>query len=367
VTYTSGEALLRRTVRDHQRGRRAAASGYRRSVTTPLPTLGSETWVRTAAVAGLAGALFLPPTAAASSTTTNENGPTGEPSRAERRPGVRDVDASGRSSDPEQDMSSLPADPDRVRRRVSDAVGGLMGAEQPVDPEAQPEPRERPKRPSGRATETETSAPATPQEQPPPATPREPPSEPREESPALPRIQEPQQPQPQQPREQPDQEQPAPRSKAPRSEAPRTPAPVPEQPEPRQRPDQPRPEPMEPEERAEEAAGRPVTRERIERWAVAVSTSLRRTTPAPPVVALPAIRTTPTMGWSYEIKRGDSLWHISEHVWEDNPTNRDLDRTWRLLYKWNDNVLGPDPDLIYPGQVIQIPADNGAGAGTEAQ
>jgi len=33
----------------------------------------------------------------------------------------------------------------------------------------------------------------------------------------------------------------------------------------------------------------------------------------------------------------------------------DVDRTWRVLYEVNKRVLGPDPDLIHPGQILEIP------------
>ena len=60
MTYTSREALLRRAVRDHRHGARLA--GDRWAVMTPVP---AGTMLRTAAVAGLAGALLLPPAAVA--------------------------------------------------------------------------------------------------------------------------------------------------------------------------------------------------------------------------------------------------------------------------------------------------------------
>jgi nucleoid-associated protein YgaU len=28
---------------------------------------------------------------------------------------------------------------------------------------------------------------------------------------------------------------------------------------------------------------------------------------------------------------------------------------WRIIYEANVDVIGPDPDLIYPGQVMTIP------------
>jgi LysM repeat protein len=48
----------------------------------------------------------------------------------------------------------------------------------------------------------------------------------------------------------------------------------------------------------------------------------------------------------YTVKKGDTLWDISQLVIEDN-------FQWPLI--WNENTDINNPDLIYPGQVIKIP------------
>lgn len=61
--------------------------------------------------------------------------------------------------------------------------------------------------------------------------------------------------------------------------------------------------------------------------------------PAPPVA--PAATT-------YEIKSGDSLSAIAKRFYGDTTQ-------WRKIYEANRDVLGDDPDKIYPGQKITIP------------
>lgn len=56
---------------------------------------------------------------------------------------------------------------------------------------------------------------------------------------------------------------------------------------------------------------------------------------------------------SYTIERGDCLWNIAkEHLGDGFK--------WQEIYELNSNVLGTNPDLIYPGTTIQLP-----GGGTE--
>jgi nucleoid-associated protein YgaU len=56
------------------------------------------------------------------------------------------------------------------------------------------------------------------------------------------------------------------------------------------------------------------------------------------------------------IRHGDTLWAIAEaHLPSGLRTNPVIDRYWRQLYAANRNVLGPDPDLIFPGTRITVP------------
>jgi LysM repeat protein len=55
-----------------------------------------------------------------------------------------------------------------------------------------------------------------------------------------------------------------------------------------------------------------------------------------------------------EVRPGDSLWRLSEqHATTASPQDvaRLVDRTYRA----NRAVIGPDPDLIHPGQELRVP------------
>ncbi len=51
-------------------------------------------------------------------------------------------------------------------------------------------------------------------------------------------------------------------------------------------------------------------------------------------------------GRTYTVRAGDTLSAIAAHLGLDD---------WRTLYEANRSVIGPDPDLIRPGQVLKIP------------
>jgi nucleoid-associated protein YgaU len=113
------------------------------------------------------------------------------------------------------------------------------------------------------------------------------------------------------------------------------------------------------EERARAAGSRPVTPNRVDEWVTTVQTAMQGAAnpPASRPIALAEVSPTPKMGWSYRVQRGDNLWRISSQLWTDGSSHHDVDRTWRMLYEWNRDVLGPDSDRIYPGQILEIPAD----------
>lgn len=68
----------------------------------------------------------------------------------------------------------------------------------------------------------------------------------------------------------------------------------------------------------------------------ATVTEVRAGTPPDPVPA------------SYTVKSGDCLWNIAKKEYGDGSR-------WREIYEANKGVLGTNPNLIYPGQVITIP------------
>lgn len=57
---------------------------------------------------------------------------------------------------------------------------------------------------------------------------------------------------------------------------------------------------------------------------------------------------------SYTVRRGDTLWSIAEQLLgTDDPGS--VARYWPKIHRANRDVIGPDPSLIYPGQVLHLP------------
>ena len=78
----------------------------------------------------------------------------------------------------------------------------------------------------------------------------------------------------------------------------------------------------------------------------AVAPAQRHRAPEPPASATAA---SPQI---YVVRAGDSLWSISR----DHPDgSASVDHRWRAIWHANRDVLGSDPDLIIPGQVLRLP------------
>ena len=58
---------------------------------------------------------------------------------------------------------------------------------------------------------------------------------------------------------------------------------------------------------------------------------------------------------SYRVRPGDSLWAIAARTLGDAPQD-EVDRYWRAIYAANRDLVGDDPDLIFPGQTLTLPA-----------
>ncbi|WP_244929512.1 LysM peptidoglycan-binding domain-containing protein [Nocardioides sp. W7] len=56
------------------------------------------------------------------------------------------------------------------------------------------------------------------------------------------------------------------------------------------------------------------------------------------------------------VRRGDSLWELAASQLGPSAAPAEVERHWRHLYALNRPVVGPDPDLIHPGQQLRLPA-----------
>jgi resuscitation-promoting factor RpfA len=55
------------------------------------------------------------------------------------------------------------------------------------------------------------------------------------------------------------------------------------------------------------------------------------------------------------VKRGDNLWNIAKASLPDGATNAEINREWHRWYDTNRQVIGDNPDLILPGQILTPP------------
>jgi len=63
---------------------------------------------------------------------------------------------------------------------------------------------------------------------------------------------------------------------------------------------------------------------------------------------LDAIKPSKAEARRYTVKGNDSLWKIAQRFYDDG-------REWERIYAANVTIIGPDPDLIHPGQELIIP------------
>jgi hypothetical protein len=55
------------------------------------------------------------------------------------------------------------------------------------------------------------------------------------------------------------------------------------------------------------------------------------------------------------VRRGDSLWSIAARQLGPDPSEAEIAEAWPAWYAANRVVIGPDPDLLLPGQVLRAP------------
>jgi Tfp pilus assembly protein FimV len=81
------------------------------------------------------------------------------------------------------------------------------------------------------------------------------------------------------------------------------------------------------------------------------------TAPAP--ASAPASASASASAVVYVVVGGDSLWAIAERHLASRtgrtPSSSEIDRLWREIYEANHEIIGSDPDLIFPGQHLRIP------------
>jgi hypothetical protein len=66
-----------------------------------------------------------------------------------------------------------------------------------------------------------------------------------------------------------------------------------------------------------------------------------------PVQAAPSFAT-------HVVESGDSLWAISAARLGPTASDAEIDHAWRALWEANHDAVGPDPDLIEPGQRLDV-------------
>jgi nucleoid-associated protein YgaU len=70
----------------------------------------------------------------------------------------------------------------------------------------------------------------------------------------------------------------------------------------------------------------------------------------------PERRASPTDGVA--VRRGDTLWSIAAHHLGPAATSADIDGEWHRWFAANREVIGDDPNLIVPGQLLSTPTSS---------
>ena len=76
------------------------------------------------------------------------------------------------------------------------------------------------------------------------------------------------------------------------------------------------------------------------------------------VDALTRAREIVTTSSTHIVVKGDSLWKIARGILSSdgsNPNGSEISDLWHSIYDMNLALIGEDPNLIHPGQVLQLP------------
>jgi nucleoid-associated protein YgaU len=91
-------------------------------------------------------------------------------------------------------------------------------------------------------------------------------------------------------------------------------------------------------------------------WTPERPVAVRRATPAPVRLVAAAPRRAHARRKTVVVHRGDSLWRIVARYLGPTATAVNVSAEWPRWYAANRSVIGPDPDLLLPGQRLTPPA-----------
>lgn len=57
------------------------------------------------------------------------------------------------------------------------------------------------------------------------------------------------------------------------------------------------------------------------------------------------------------VQAGDCLWALAREHTQVSATDHDIARLTSVWHATNREVIGPDPDVLHPGQVLRVPSD----------
>lgn len=77
--------------------------------------------------------------------------------------------------------------------------------------------------------------------------------------------------------------------------------------------------------------------------------------PLPVRAVAPARTSASPTGRTVVVRPGDSLWSIAQRDLPAGASDRAVARHWHAVYATNRGEIGPDPDLIEPGQHLHLP------------